>query len=530
LGLLKLLLVTRPELKVVITSAKLQQSKLQRYFDAPLLCMTARTFPVDILYLAEPEKDYDYVKASIRTVMQIHREEAEGDILVFLTSEEEIEFACKQLLKVAKEREYADAGEMQVVPLHGALLPEQLCRIFSPASMKPGASKPSRKVIVSTHVGETAMPIDSVMYVVDPGFTRQKEYNPRSRCEANLVSPVSRERALRRTAKAARKGHGKCYRLFTSPSVQEELRLQDHPEILRSDLCTVVLALKRVGVESLVHFDFLDPPSPEALMRAIETLNHLGCLDDAANLTEIGEAVTRFPLHPQLARMLLESPKHCCSNEALSIAAMLTLPSVFVRPERSSKQASESKSRFAHLDGDHLTLLNVFHAYKQNVQDGVGPARFCSENCLNTRCMMSAEHIREQLKRTMEELGLQLVSTDFKDKEYYPNIRRCILSGYFTQVAHLEKKEGDKVGQFFTIKDRQEVALHHTTALQHKPEWVVYHEQMMTSRSYLKIATQIRGEWLLDIAPHYYDPIKLPECEAKGLLEKMMARRGGAVP
>jgi pre-mRNA-splicing factor ATP-dependent RNA helicase DHX15/PRP43 len=276
-----------------------------------------------------------------------------------------------------------------------------------------------------------------------------------------------------------------------------------------------------------VHFDFLDPPSPEALMRAIETLINLSCLDaETGNITESGEAVTRFPLHPQLARMLIESPKHRCSNEALSIASMLATTSVFVRPDKSMKTATEARSRFAHLDGDHLTLLNVFHAYKQNVQDGVGPARFCTENCLNTRGMMSAETIRERLKKTMEELGLQLVSTDFKDKEYYPNIRRCLLSGFFTQVAHLEKKD-EKTGQYFTMKDRQEVSLHHTTSLQHKPEWVVYHEYVMTSRGYLKTVTQIRGEWLLDIAPHYYDPAKLPECEARGLLEKMQARRAG---
>jgi pre-mRNA-splicing factor ATP-dependent RNA helicase DHX15/PRP43 len=527
LGLLKLLLVTRPELKVILTSAKLQMPKLQRYFDAPIVVMTARIFPVDIHYLSEPEKDYDYVKAAIRTVMQIHTEEPAGDILVFLTSEEEIEFVCRQLLKVAKEREYADAGEMQIVPLHGDILPEQLSRVFAPAGLKPGAIRPARKVIASTHIGETSMPIDSVMYVVDPGFGRHKEYNPRSRCESYLVSPISKERALRRAARATRRAHGKCYRLFTKHGVQEELRPQDHPEMLRSDLCSVVLALKRVGVESLVHFDFLDPPPPESLMRAIEILHNLGCLDDVANLTEIGEAVLRFPLHPQLARMLLESPKHCCSNEALSIVAMLTLPQVFVRPEHSSKASTDAKTRFAHLDGDHLTLLNIFHAYKQNVQDGVGPARFCCENFLNTRCMMSAENIRDQLKKIMEDLGLQMVSTDFKNPEYYPNIRRCILSGFFMQVARLEKKD-EKTGQYFTIRERQECLLHHSTALVQKPEWVVYHEHVLTSKSFLKVVTQIRGEWLLDIAPHYYDPAKLPECEAKSLLEKMMMTRRGA--
>eukprot|EP00427_Karlodinium_veneficum_P003029 CAMPEP_0169167538 /NCGR_PEP_ID=MMETSP1015-20121227/60528_1 /TAXON_ID=342587 /ORGANISM="Karlodinium micrum, Strain CCMP2283" /LENGTH=746 /DNA_ID=CAMNT_0009240261 /DNA_START=56 /DNA_END=2292 /DNA_ORIENTATION=- len=516
LGLLKLLLVTRPELKVVLSSSTLQMPSLQQYFDqSPLLCMTARTFPVELHHLKEPEKDYDYVKAAIRTVMQIHRDESDGDVMVFLTSEDEIEFATKQLNKVCKEREYSEAGDLQIVPLHASLLPEQLSRIFMPVAPKIGPGRPSRKVILSTQIGETAMPIDSVIFVVDTGMQRQREYNPRNRIECSLVRPISKARALRRAAKASRKSHGKCFRLYTMSSVQEDLLGRDYPEMLRSDLCHVVLAMKRVGVENIVHFDFLDPPSPEALMRAIGLLNHIGCLDEKGNLTEIGEAVTRFPyMHPQLAKMLIESPKHRCSNEALSIAAMLTIPSVFTRPDRSDTGVTQARNRFAHLDGDHLTLLNVFHAYKQNVQDGIGPARFCTENCLNTRSMMSAELVRNRLKKTMEDLGLQLVSTDFKDKEYYPNIRRCLLSGFFTQVAHLEKKD-EKSNLYFTLKDRQEVLLHHTTSLQHKPEWVVYNEHVLTSRGFLKTVTQVRPEWLLDLAPNYFDPVKLPESEAR---------------
>merc|ERR1712060_312431 len=169
-----------------------------------------------------------------------------------------------------------------------------------------------------------------------------------------------------------------------------------------------------------------------------------------------------------------------------------------------------------------LTLLNVFHAYKQHVQDGVDPAKFCGENFINPRALCAAENIREKLKATMDQLGLMMVSTDFQDKEYYPNIRRCLLAGYFMQVAHLED---EKSNSYLTVRDDQRVSLHSSTCLKHKPEWVLYHEAVLTSRSFVKTATQVRGEWLLEIAPAFYDFKKLPRSEAMSALEKIQGTR-----
>ncbi|TMW44042.1 hypothetical protein DOY81_010875 [Sarcophaga bullata] len=138
-----------------------------------------------------------------------------------------------------------------------------------------------------------------------------------------------------------------------------------YPEILRSNLGTVVLQLKKLGIDDLVHFDFMDPPAPETLMRALELLNYLAALDDDGNLTDLGAVMSEFPLDPQLAKMLIASCQHNCSNEILSITAMLSVPQCFVRPNEAKKAADEAKMRFAHIDGDHLTLLNVYHAFKQ---------------------------------------------------------------------------------------------------------------------------------------------------------------------
>jgi len=518
-GLLKEVMKNRQDLKVVIMSATMDAAKMQTYFDnAPLLNIPGRTHPVEIFYTAEPERDY--LEAAIRTVVQIHNSEPVGDVLLFLTGEEEIENACRALRK--ESMRYPDSGELVAVPLYSSLPPAQQQKIFEVA---PGPKFPGgpggRKVVVATNIAETSITIDGIVYVVDPGFAKQKVYNPRIRVESLLVSPVSKASASQRSGRAGRTQPGKCFRLYTEKAFKTELTEQTYPEILRSNLGVVVLTLKKLGIEDLVHFDFLDPPAPETLMRALEMLNYLGCLNDDGDLTDTGDQAAEFPLDPQLAKMLIMSPDFKCSNEMLSIAAMLSAPMVFVRPKECQKEADDAKVRFSHLDGDHLTLLNVFHAYQQQISGGVDPASFAYDNYINARSMKSAESVREQLKRTMERLQLTMVSTDFHDKEYYPNIRKCLVAGFFMQVAHLEKS-----GHYLTIKDNQVVALHPSTNLTHKPEWVLYNEFVLTSKNFVRTVTQVRGDWLIEIAPAYYDVSTFPKSEAQAQLERIIGRRG----
>lgn len=419
---------------------------------------------------------------------------------------------------------HPDSGELVAVPLYSSLPPALQQKIFEAAPGPKFAGGPSgRKVVVATNIAETSITIDGIVFVVDPGFAKQKVYNPRIRVESLLVSPVSKASASQRAGRAGRTQPGKCFRLYTEKAFKQELTEQTYPEILRSNLGVVVLTLKKLGIDDLVHFDFLDPPAPETLMRALEMLNYLGCLSDDGDLTDTGDQAAEFPLDPQLAMMLIESPKYKCSNEILSIAAMLSVPLVFVRPKEVQREADDCKQRFSHLDGDHLTLLNVFHAYKQHLSDGVDPGTFCYDNYINARSMKSAENVREQLKRTMERLNLQMLSTDFHDKDYYPNIRRCLVAGYFMQVAHLEKS-----GHYLTVKDNQVVALHPSTCIQHKPEWVLYNEFVLTSKNFVRTVTQVRGEWLLEIAPSYYNVSEFPKSEAKAQLERLKSRKASA--
>ncbi|KAJ1568992.1 Pre-mRNA-splicing factor ATP-dependent RNA helicase dhx15, partial [Nowakowskiella sp. JEL0078] len=449
MGLIKEVCKKRKDLKVVVMSATLDAGKFQKYFgasidvkgrsehrDAPLLMVPGRTFPVEIFYTPEPEKDY--LEAAIRTVLQIHACEEAGDILVFLTGEEEIEDACRKIKAEGDNLMRAQpdvVGEIMVVPLYSTLPPQLQQKIFqpAPASRKQGGPI-GRKVVVSTNIAETSLTIDGIVYVIDPGFAKQKVYNPRVRVESLLVSPISKASAQQRSGRAGRTRPGKCFRLYTEKAFLQELQEQTYPEILRSNLGSIVLQLKKLGIDDLVHFDFMDPPAPETLMRALEMLNYLEALDDDGNMTKVGEQMAEFPLDPQLAKVLVAAPKYKCSNEALSIVAMLSVPNVFIRPNDQRKLADAAKAEFTHSDGDQLTLLNVYHAYKQN-----GEGNWAYNNYLSARSLKSADNVRTQLARIMDRLGIILISQPSSDSKYYPNIRKALLSGFFMQVAHLEK-------------------------------------------------------------------------------------------
>ncbi|KAG5929831.1 DEAH-box ATP-dependent RNA helicase prp43 [Claviceps africana] len=503
MALLKQIAGRRADLKIIVMSATLDAQKFQKYFnDAPLLAVPGRTFPVEIFYTPEPEKDY--VEAAIRTVLQIHASEGEGDILLFLTGEDEIEDACRKISLEADElQREVDAGPLVVYPLYGTLPPHQQQRIFdkAPPPLRKGG-RPGRKVVVSTNIAETSLTIDGIVYVVDPGFSKQKIYNPRIRVESLLVSPISMASASQRAGRAGRTKPGKCFRLYTEKAFKTELIEQTYPEILRSNLANTVLELKKLGVEDLVHFDLMDPPAPETMMRALEELNYLACLDDDGELTTLGSLASEFPLDPSLAVMLISSPEFYCSNEVLSITSLLSVPQIFTRPANNRKRADEMKSHFSHPDGDHLTLLNAYHAFKgQATSDPNSVKQWCHEHFLSYRHLSSADSVRAQLKRIMETHGLDLVSTPFEDKNYYTNIRRALLSGFFMQVAM--KESSGKI--YRTVKDDQAVMIHPSTVLRTDFDWVLYNEFVLTSKQYIRTCTAIRPEWLMEIAPVYYD-------------------------
>ncbi|XP_006457150.1 hypothetical protein AGABI2DRAFT_79146 [Agaricus bisporus var. bisporus H97] len=528
MGLLKDLAKRRTDLKIIVMSATLDAVKFQKYFsirsdsEAPLFKVPGRTHPVEVFYTQEPEKDY--VEAAIRTVLMIHRAEEPGDILLFLTGEEEIEDACRKIKIEADDLTNQDpdsVGPLVCIPLYSSLPPQQQQRIFDPAPRPSKADGPAgRKVVVSTNIAETSLTIDGIVYVVDPGFSKQKVYNPRIRVESLLVSPISKASAQQRAGRAGRTRPGKCFRLYTENDFIKELEEQTYPEILRSNLANTVLELVNLGIKDLVHFDYVDAPAPETLMRALELLNFLAAMDDEGNLTALGKLMADFPLDPQLSKLLIASPDFNCSNEILTITAMLSVPNVWLRPNNQRREADAAKETFTVPESDHLTLLNVFNQYMLNKHD----RNWAWSNYVSARALAQAENVRQQLQRIMERLDIDLVTTNDEVK-LFTNVRKALVCGFFMQVAH---KEGEK-GSYFTVKDNQLVGLHPSCGLKTQPEWVIFNEFVLTTRPYIRTVTEVRPEWLFENARLYFDLESFPDGETKRALKRVHAKKYGLV-
>lgn len=298
-GLLKQAVQKRNELKLIVTSATLDAVKFSQYFyEAPIFTIPGRTFPVEILYTREAETDY--LDASLITVMQIHLNEPPGDILLFLTGQEEIDTACEILYERMKSMG-PDVPELIILPVYSALPSEMQTRIFEPAP--PG----SRKVVIATNIAETSLTIDGIYYVVDPGFVKQKVYNSKTGMDSLVVTPISQAQAKQRAGRAGRTGPGKCYRLYTERAYRDEMLATPVPEIQRTNLASTVLQLKAMGINDLLNFDFMDAPPVESLIMALEQLHSLSALDDEGLLTRLGRRMAEFPLEPSLSKMLIMS-------------------------------------------------------------------------------------------------------------------------------------------------------------------------------------------------------------------------------
>lgn len=526
MGLLKEIMARRSSLRVIVMSATMNTKRFQAYFNnAPLLTVPGRMFPVEILYSPNPEQDY--VVAAVRTVIHICKQQPPGDILLFLTGEEEIEECVRTIEDEMRgyERTY---GETVVLPLYGSLPPDRQQKVFDPAPrpMHRGAP-PGRKVICATNIAETSLTIDGVVYVVDSGFSKQKIYNPRARVESLLPSPISRASAKQRSGRAGRTRPGKCYRLYTKEAFDEELNETTYPEILRCNLGNVVLHLKMLGIDDLVHFDFMDPPAPETLMRALELLNYLGALDDEGDLTDFGRQMSQFPLEPELAAALIKSPGFGCSEEVVSIVAMLSAAhNCFIRVKKKKgekkngkKRQDNPRRRFEHSQGDHLMLLNVYHSFLESMNSREGPTNWCWNNYINFRAMKNAQNVREQLRRLMLKAGLRLVSMNPDDRNYTVNIRKAILCGFFMHVAYGIKSK-DKA--YLTVKDNQRVLLHPSCGMSRGVhEWVMYNEYVCTNKDYIRTCSSVEGKWLIETAEHYYDLSNFPAGEAREELQRI---------
>jgi ATP-dependent RNA helicase DHX8/PRP22 len=506
-GLLKDLCRRRPDLKIIVTSATLDAEKFSSYFfQSPIFTIPGRTFPVEIMYTKEPESDY--LDAAMITVMQIHLSEPVGDILVFLTGQEEIDTCCETLY--TRMQALGDlAPDLIILPVYSALPSEMQSRIFEPAPQG------SRKCVVATNIAEASLTIDGIYYVVDPGFSKQKAFNAKLGMDSLVVTPISQASARQRAGRAGRTGPGKCYRLYTEHAFKTEMLSTNIPEIQRTNLGNVVLQLKAMGINDLLGFDFMDPPPVATLVGALESLHALGALDEEGLLTRLGRKMAEFPLEPNLSKMLILSVDLGCSEEILTITAMLSVENPFYRPKDKQAQADMRKAKFHQAEGDHLTLLAVYKGWEASRFSNP----WCFENFVQARSMKRAQDVRKQLVTIMDRYRLLLISAG----KNYKIICKAIAAGFFTNTAKKDPQEG-----YRTLVDQNPVYIHPSSALFNKnPEYVIYHELVLTTKEYMRNIMVIDAKWLTELAPAFYkpaDPNKITKQKRKEKIEPLFDR------
>jgi pre-mRNA-splicing factor ATP-dependent RNA helicase DHX16 len=498
----------RPELKLLISSATMDAQKFQKYFnDAPIFNIPGRRYAVDVHYTSQPEANY--LAAAITTIFQIHVTQGKGDILVFLTGEEEILAAEANIQETARKLGNK-IPEMLVCPIYANLPTDLQARIFEPTPV--GA----RKVVLATNIAETSLTIDGIVYVIDPGFVKENVFNPRTGMESLVVTPCSRASAGQRAGRAGRVGPGKCFRLYTKQAYLNELDDNTTPEIQRSRLTGVILMLKCLGINDLLDFEFMDPPPTDTIVRAVEQLYALGALNNAGELTKVGRQMAEFPTDPMLAKAILAAEKYGCVSEVLSIIAMLGEASaLFYRPKDKKIHADSARARFTNKEGgDMLSLLNIWNEWVDSDYSYV----WARENFLQQRSLSRARDVRDQLARLCDRVEVDPDSS--AGAQNIVPIQKAITAGFFPNAARLQKG-GDS---YRTVKNGQSVYLHPSSVLMEvNPKWVIYYELVLTSKEYMRSNMPLKPEWLTEVAPHFY---KKKDLETLGVDRKMPKGQG----
>jgi len=503
-------------LRIIVMSATLEVDLFCAFFgDAPAVQVLGRAFPVQLFYVAEAQ--HDYLEAAVKTVLQIHVDEADGDILVFLTGQDDIEAVAAAIEQRAALLP-ADAAPLLPLPLYAALSAPRQLEALKPAP--PGC----RKAILATNIAETSVTIDGVVYVVDSGLVKSKVFHSARRLDSLLAMPISRAAARQRAGRAGRQCAGKCFRLYTEELFfSAELQDTATPEILRRSLSGTLLSLKALGIADVLSFDFLQPPSREALAAALEELLALGALDKQGELAEEGRLMARLPLDPSYAKALLAARGKPCVSHMLALLATLCADgALFYAPYQQHEAADEARKRFASTQGDSLTAIAVFAAYDAAAGRGGADERasrkWCEAHFLNWRTLEAAAQIRAQLQQAVgridssdalakaDDVGSGAArasparALEALDVHGCRELRRCLAAAFFMQCA-LRQPGGD----YLAVVSKQLVVIHPSSVLfSRRANCVLFNELIFTSRLYMRELTQVSSEWLPELAPHFF--------------------------
>lgn len=501
LALLKDLARERPDLKLLISSATMNAAKFASYFDdAPIFNIPGRRYPVDIYYTPQPESNY--VAAMISTVFQIHTTQGRGDILVFLTGQDEIDSAEQQIGDIARKLG-SRIKELIICPIYANLPSDLQAKIFEPTPEN------ARKLVLATNIAETSLTIDNIVYVIDTGYEKQNYYNPSTRMSSLNVVPCSRAAANQRSGRAGRVGPGKCFRLYTKFSYMNEMDESPTPEIQRTNLNSVVLQLKSLGIEKLLDFDFIDPPPTEALISALDNLYALQALNHKGEMTRLGRQMAEFPTAPEVAKAVIAADKEGSVEEVLSIVAMLDEASaLFFRPKDKKIHADSARRRFTVKEGgDHMTLLNIWNQW---VESDFSPI-WARENFLQQRSLTRARDVREQLAKLCDRVEVQLSTCGAGNLR---PIQRALTAGFFSNATRMDRR-GDG---YRTLKNNSSVWIHPSSVLLEidpPPKTVIYNELVQTSKEFMRSCLPIEVAWLRELAPHFYKKHELDAMEEK---------------
>eukprot|EP01105_Mastigella_eilhardi_P010206 TRINITY_DN2387_c0_g1_i1.p1 TRINITY_DN2387_c0_g1~~TRINITY_DN2387_c0_g1_i1.p1 ORF type:complete len:1291 (-),score=339.01 TRINITY_DN2387_c0_g1_i1:266-4138(-) len=487
-GILKKVVAQRSDLRLLVTSATMDQEKFSLFFgNVPCFTIKGRTFPVDCLYSKTPCEDF--VDSAVKQVLAIHlRMPPSGDILVFMTGQEDIEVTCTVLKERLEALGEKDVPPLAILPIYSQLPSDLQAKIFDKAA------DGTRKVIVATNIAETSLTVDGILYVIDTGYCKLKVYNPRIGMDALQVFPISKQNANQRSGRAGRTGPGQCYRLYTESAYKYELLEATVPEIQRTNLSNTVLLLKSLGIDNLLEFQFMDPPPQENILNSMYQLWILGALDSTGSLTPLGRKMVEFPLDPPLSKMLIVSSELECAQELLTVVSMLSVPSIFYRPKERAEESDAAREKFFVPESDHLTLLHVYQQWKQHQYR----AEWCTEHFVHVKAMRKVREIRSQLLDIMKQGKMPIESCGTN----WDAVRKVIASGYFLNAARLKG-----LGEYVNMRSGMPCHLHPTSALYGMgvtPDYIVYHELVMTTKEFMQCVTAVEPTWLAEMGPMFF--------------------------
>lgn len=499
-ALVKQLLARRPQLKLIIMSATLEAQLFADYFGAKIVFIEGRRFPVDVHYTLDSVSDY--VEGVMTCVMHVHDTQPAGDILAFLTGQDEIESTQRLIEQRMQARSGTSAAaggaagagveiepnpsglKLFVAPLFASLNQEAQVAAFQPT---PSGC---RKVVLATNIAESSVTISGIRYVIDPCLVKARVYVPNIGLEHLAVIPVSKAQARQRSGRAGREGPGKCYRLLQRHAF-DELADSQIPEIQRARLTGSMLSLLSMGPTVSSGLQWITRPSKAAASAASAELTALGAVDAAGCVSDLGKKMAMFPLEPCQSRALLEAAALGCVDHVLSIVACMSVENLYYTPVAKRKEAAAMRARFTHWDGDHLTLLQTWRAF----HDAPNRSEWCKTHFVSSRAMSQVSEVRGQLCEYCDQIGIDTALIQDSDSNLEENIMRCLLAGYPRNVAHLTPD-----GRTYrSVHGALELQLHPTSALLQRnprPSIILYDELIMTSKLFARRASSIQQEWV----------------------------------